>query len=84
MSISWTRAPAISAAAAPSSGNVAPGASRPEGFALERVVAWSFFGLVLLASVYLDHHYVVDGIAGMAIAGVIFTATVYLSRRRSR
>ncbi|MFI6096335.1 phosphatase PAP2 family protein [Lentzea sp. NPDC051213] len=49
-----------------------------------RVLAWSFFGLVLLASVYLNHHYVVDGIAGMAIAGLVFAAVVYLTRLRRR
>jgi hypothetical protein len=47
-----------------------------------RVVAWTFFALVLLASVYLNHHYVVDGIAGMAIAGVVFAAVTGLGRRR--
>jgi hypothetical protein len=46
-----------------------------------RVVVTAFFGLVFLASVYLNHHYVVDGIAGMAIAGLVFAATVYVLRR---
>ncbi|MFD5552481.1 phosphatase PAP2 family protein [Streptomyces sp. NPDC127068] len=46
-----------------------------------RVVATAFFGLVLLASVYLDHHYVVDGIVGMALAGVVFATTVRIVRR---
>ncbi len=49
-----------------------------------RIVTWSFFGLVLLASVYLNHHYIVDGIAGMAIAGVVFAVTGYLYRWRGR
>lgn len=47
-----------------------------------RVVAWTFFALVLLSSVYLNHHYLVDGIAGMAVAGLVFTAAVLLTRRR--
>lgn len=46
-----------------------------------RVVATAFLGLVLLSSVYLNHHYVVDGLAGMLIAGMVFAATVYLPRR---
>jgi hypothetical protein len=46
-----------------------------------RIVTTAFFGLVLLASVYLDHHYLVDGIVGMAIAGLVFAATVHVLRR---
>ena len=46
-----------------------------------RVVVTAFFGLVLLSSVYLNHHYIVDGIAGMVIAGLVFTATVFVLRR---
>lgn len=46
-----------------------------------RVVVTTFFGLVLLSSVYLNHHYLVDGIAGMAIAGLVFAATVCILRR---
>lgn len=46
-----------------------------------RVVVTVFLGLVLLSSVYLNHHYIVDGIAGMAIAGLVFAATVYVLRR---
>jgi membrane-associated phospholipid phosphatase len=37
-----------------------------------------------LASVYLNHHYIVDGIAGMAIAGLVFAVTGYFSRWRRR
>lgn len=46
-----------------------------------RVLTTAFFCLVLLSSVYLDHHYVVDGITGMALAGLVFAVTVYLLRR---
>jgi inositol phosphorylceramide synthase catalytic subunit len=42
-----------------------------------RVVATVFFGLVLFSSVYLDHHYLVDGLTGMAIAGVVFAVTAW-------
>ncbi|PPK64814.1 phosphatase PAP2 family protein [Actinokineospora auranticolor] len=49
-----------------------------------RTVAWAFFALVLLASVYLNHHYLVDGLAGMAIAAVIFTATMAFTGWRPR
>ena len=46
-----------------------------------RVVATAFFGLVLFSSVYLNHHYVVDGLAGMFIAGLVFAAAMYFLRR---
>jgi inositol phosphorylceramide synthase catalytic subunit len=45
-----------------------------------RVVATTFFGLVFLASVYLDQHYIVDGLVGMAIAGLVFATTAYILR----
>lgn len=46
-----------------------------------RLLATAFFAIVLLASVYLNHHYVVDGLVGIVIAGAVFAATVYLQRR---
>lgn len=46
-----------------------------------RVVATIFFGLVFLSSVYLNHHYIVDGISGMAIAGIVFAVTARVLRR---
>ncbi|MGW0711229.1 phosphatase PAP2 family protein [Streptomyces sp. NPDC002643] len=46
-----------------------------------RVVTTAFFCLVLLASVYLDHHYLVDGIVGMALAGLVFAVAVHVQRR---
>jgi len=46
-----------------------------------RVVATAFFGLIFLGSVYLDQHYIVDGLAGMVVAGLVFAATVYILRR---
>jgi hypothetical protein len=49
-----------------------------------RVVTSVFFGLVLLSSVYLNHHYLVDGLTGMAAAGVVFAATVHISRWSAR
>jgi inositol phosphorylceramide synthase catalytic subunit len=45
-----------------------------------RVVVMTFFGLVVLSSVYLNQHYLVDGMAGMALAGLVFTATLPLLR----
>jgi inositol phosphorylceramide synthase catalytic subunit len=45
-----------------------------------RVVATAFFGLIFLGSIYLDQHYIVDGLAGMVVAGLVFTATVYILR----
>jgi hypothetical protein len=36
------------------------------------------------ASVYLNHHYLVDGLCGMALAGAVFAATEAFARRRAR
>jgi len=46
-----------------------------------RVIVLVFFGLVTLSSVYLDQHYLVDGLAGMALAGAVFAAAVWVQRR---
>lgn len=46
-----------------------------------RIVATVFFGLVFLSSVYLDHHYIVDGIAGAALAALVFAGTALIQRR---
>jgi inositol phosphorylceramide synthase catalytic subunit len=39
-----------------------------------RIFATSFWAVVAFASVYLNHHYLVDGLAGMALAGAAMAA----------
>jgi membrane-associated phospholipid phosphatase len=43
--------------------------------------ATAFWLLVTFASVYLNHHYLVDGLAGMLLAAVVFAGTVGLRGR---
>ncbi len=47
-----------------------------------RVLATVFWALVLFASVYLNHHYIVDGLAGMVLA--VGAAMIMTAWRRSR
>lgn len=46
-----------------------------------RVLATLFFAVMAFASVYLNHHYVIDGLAGMAFALVVFAVA---ERRRTQ
>jgi membrane-associated phospholipid phosphatase len=44
----------------------------------------TLWGLTWFASVYLNHHYIVDGLCGMALAGAVFAAAELVARRRAR
>jgi hypothetical protein len=44
------------------------------------VSATAFWLIVWVASVYLDHHYIVDGVVGIAYAGIVFAAMVRLRK----
>lgn len=47
-----------------------------------RAVATGFWLLVAFGSVYLNHHYVVDGVIGMAFASAAFIALLWWRRAR--
>ncbi|MGI5162235.1 phosphatase PAP2 family protein [Microbispora sp. CA-102843] len=50
-----------------------------------RIVATTFWALVALASVYLNHHYIVDGLTGMAFAiGVYYLVGHKIHRQPDR
>ena len=51
-----------------------------------RIASLAFFALMFFAAVYLDHHWVMDGLAGMAYCGAVVTivgraARAYRARR---
>jgi membrane-associated phospholipid phosphatase len=44
------------------------------------IIAWAYFGLILIGSVYLGWHYALDGLAGLAIAAAAWRLAAW--RRR--
>ncbi|HEU4498556.1 MAG TPA: phosphatase PAP2 family protein [Sphingomicrobium sp.] len=47
-------------------------------------VAWAYFGLILLGSVYLGWHYALDGIAGLVIALVMYRVVSLSNGREAK
>ncbi len=48
-----------------------------------RVIATAFWALVTFSSVYLNHHYLVDGVSGMAFAAVVFALMEWRTTARA-
>jgi membrane-associated phospholipid phosphatase len=48
-----------------------------------RAASVAFFLTMCLASVYLDHHWVLDGLAGITYAGVVVAVARWLTRPRT-
>ena len=47
-------------------------------------LAWAYFLLILMGSVYLGWHYALDGIAGLIIALVMFRLVSWSPRREAK
>jgi membrane-associated phospholipid phosphatase len=49
-----------------------------------RVAVTTLWAIVAFASIYLNHHYVVDGLVGMVFAAAVFAAMEWRATRRDQ